>query len=143
VLAVLRDDLAIALSESVGKKALAVADIVQRLGLDVPVHHARAEALLADHRYTTLVVRAVAPLRKLLGWFKPCWGSFERLLVLKGPAWVEERAEARHYGALAGLALRKLAVYPLPGTPSQSVLLQICRKSNDPRASRPPTGPRK
>jgi 16S rRNA (guanine527-N7)-methyltransferase len=141
VLAILRDDLELALSESVGKKALAVADIVGRLGLDVPVHHARAEDLLADQRYSTLVVRAVARLRKLLGWFQPRWGAFERMLVLKGPGWVEERAEARHYGQLRGLALRKLAAYPLPGSQSQSVLLQI--RLNDRPTRRPPTAPRR
>jgi 16S rRNA (guanine527-N7)-methyltransferase len=133
VLAILRDDLKLALSESVGKKALAVSDIVGRLGLDVPVHHCRAEDLLAEQHYTTLVVRAVARLRKLLGWFAPCWGAFERMLVLKGPGWVEERAEARHFGQLHGLALRKLAVYPLPGSDSQSVLLQICPSPCSPK----------
>jgi 16S rRNA (guanine527-N7)-methyltransferase len=126
VLAILRDDLNVSLCESVGKKARAVADIVERLGLPAPVHHARAEDLLCDHCYTTLVVRAVARLRKLLEWFEPHWGAMERMLVLKGPAWVEERAEARHHGLMHGLALRKLAAYPLPGTDSESVLLQIC-----------------
>jgi 16S rRNA (guanine527-N7)-methyltransferase len=48
------------------------------------------------------------------------------MLVLKGPAWVEERGEARHHGLLHNLALRKLAEYPLSGTESESVLLQIC-----------------
>ena len=48
--------------------------------------------------------------------------------MLKGPAWIEERAEARHHGLLHGLALRKLVSYPLIGTQSESVLLQISRK---------------
>jgi 16S rRNA (guanine527-N7)-methyltransferase len=50
------------------------------------------------------------------------------MLVLKGPAWIEERGEARHLGLFNSLALRKLASYPLIGTASESVLLQICRK---------------
>ena len=50
------------------------------------------------------------------------------MLVLKGPAWIDERGEARHLGLLQGLALRKLASYPLIGTESESVLLQICPK---------------
>ena len=37
VLAILRDDLQISLCESVGKKARTVADIVEKLGLSVPV----------------------------------------------------------------------------------------------------------
>jgi 16S rRNA (guanine527-N7)-methyltransferase len=128
VLAILRDDLEISLSESVGKKARAVTDIVQRLGLTVPVYNARAEDVLATHRFDTLVVRAVARLQKLLEWFQPHWGDFQRMLVLKGPAWVDERGEARHRGLLHDLALRKLASYPLPGTESESVLLLICPK---------------
>ena len=90
--------------------------------------HARAEDVLTEQRFNTLVVRAVARLKKLLEWFRPHWDAFDRLLVLKGPSWVEERGEARHYGLLHDLALRKLASYPLPGTESESVLLQIRRK---------------
>ena len=126
VLAVVRSDLKVSLAESVAKKALAVSDIVARLGLPVPVLHARAEDVVGDHRFTTLVIRAVARLEKLLEWFRPRWNAFGRLLVLKGPSWVEERGEARHRGLLKSLALRKLASYPLPGTESESVLLQIC-----------------
>jgi 16S rRNA (guanine527-N7)-methyltransferase len=67
-------------------------------------------------------------LSKLLRWFAPDWDRFDRLLVIKGPAWVEERAEAREAGLLKQLELRKLAEYPLPGTTSQSVVLSIRRK---------------
>lgn len=126
VLAIVREDLEVVLCESVGKKARAVAQMVQKLGLAAPVIHCRAEALLADRRFDTLVVRAVARLRKLLDWFRPHWGRFDRLLVLKGPSWIEERGEARHHGLMRNLALRKLTSYPLPGTKSEGVLLQIC-----------------
>jgi len=129
VLAIVRGDLDISLCESVAKKARVVADIVDRLGLKSPVVHGRAEDILADQRFDALVVRAVAPLKKLLEWFRPHWGAFDRLLVLKGPSWVEERGEARHFGLLNDLALRKLSSYPLPGTESESVLLQICPKN--------------
>jgi 16S rRNA (guanine527-N7)-methyltransferase len=70
----------------------------------------------------------VAKLRKLLEWFRPHWPSIGRLLLIKGPAWVEERGEARHYGLMHALSLRKLAAYPLPGTDSESVILQIAAK---------------
>ena len=126
VLAVVRPDLAVSLCESVGKRARAVADIVNRLGLDVPVYATRAEDLLDQWKGNTLVARAVGRLAKLLRWFEPHWASFDRLLVLKGPGWVAERKEARHGGLLRNLALRKLTSYPLPGTDSESVLLQIC-----------------
>ena len=48
------------------------------------------------------------------------------MLVLKGPAWVTERGEARHFGLLRDLALRRLASYPIPGSGAESVVLQIC-----------------
>lgn len=125
VLAILRDDLKISLCESVAKKARAVADIVERLGLSSPVLNARVEDILTQERYDTLVVRAVARLKKLLEWFRPHWGAFGRLLVLKGPSWVDERGEARHFGLMHDLALRKLESYPIHGADSESVLLQI------------------
>lgn len=126
VLAIVRPDLKISLSESVGKKATAVAEIVAALDLNIPVYNSRAEVILNDVPFNTLTIRAVARLEKLLRWFRPHWQHCDRLLVLKGPGWVEERGEARHFGLLANLALRKLKSYPLPGTDSESVLLQIC-----------------
>lgn len=132
VLALLRDDLHVELCESVAKKARAVADIVRRLQLRTPVHHARAEDLLEQlprsKRFDTLVARAVARLPKLLRWLEPHWDRFGRLLVIKGPGWVDERAEARHLGLMKPLALRRLATYPLPGTDAESVLMMICPK---------------
>jgi 16S rRNA (guanine527-N7)-methyltransferase len=125
VLAILRPDLEVSLCESVAKKARAVEDIVRQVGLPIKVHHARAEELLGDHEYDTLVVRAVAPLEKLLTWFKPHWDSFQRLLVIKGPAWLEERAAAQEKKLLRGVWLNVLATYPLPGTESQSVVLEV------------------
>ncbi|MEN6450867.1 MAG: 16S rRNA (guanine(527)-N(7))-methyltransferase RsmG [Thermoguttaceae bacterium] len=132
ILAIVRGDLRVALSESMGKKAKVLIEMVEQLGLPVPVFHARAEdVLLSGERFDTLVIRAVARLKKLLEWFRPHWKSFDRLLILKGPSWVDERGEARHYGLMHELALRKLATYPLPGTESESVLLQIRPKEKD------------
>ena len=125
VLAIVRDDLRVSLCESVGKKAQVLAQMVERLGLQTPVLHARAEDVLTHERFNTLTVRAVARLKKLLEWLRPHWKSFDRLLVLKGPSWIEERGETRHHGLLHDLSLRKLTSYPLAGTESESVLLQI------------------
>ena len=115
VLAILRDDLQISLCESVGKKARTVADIVEKLGLSVPVLNARAEDLLVDQRFNTLVIRAVARLKKLLEWFKPHWAAFDRMLVLKGPSWIDERGEARHFGLMRGFGPAEAGILPLAG----------------------------
>ncbi len=129
VLAVVRPDLHVSLCDSVGKKARAVADIVDQLELNVPVYPENVQQVLQAWSGDALVIRAVARLRKVLNWLEPHWGAFHRALIVKGPAWVEERAEARHHGQMNDLDLRKLASYPLPGTDSESVLLQITRKT--------------
>lgn len=125
VLAIIRPDLEVTLSDSVQKKARVAADIVQQLELPIEVHAGAAQDLLKTKQFDTLVARAVAPLSKLLGWFELHWDAFSQLLVIKGPAWVEERAEARHRGLFKSLELRKLGEYPLPDTDSNSVVLGI------------------
>jgi 16S rRNA (guanine527-N7)-methyltransferase len=126
VLAVLRPDLEVSLCDSVAKKARAVGGLVADLGLRIPVYHAAAQDVIQQRaRFDTLVIRAVAPLAKLLTWFQPHWDRFGRLLLIKGPAWIEERAAARERRLFNGLRLSKLATYPLPGTESESVVLQI------------------
>jgi 16S rRNA (guanine527-N7)-methyltransferase len=125
ILAILRPDLKLSLAESTTKKARAVEEIVAELGLPVEVYACRAEEVLEVSTFDTLVARAVAPLRKILTWFRPRWESFDKLLIIKGPNWVEERGEARHHGLLTGLELRKAATYQTPGTGAESVILKI------------------
>jgi 16S rRNA (guanine527-N7)-methyltransferase len=125
VIAILRPDVRVLLCDSVAKKAKAVASIVDEARVPAEVCHGRAESLLETQRFDTLLIRAVAPLAKLLTWFKPHWKSIGRLLVIKGPTWVEERGEARHLGLFQELDLRKRAAYPLAGTDSESVILEI------------------
>jgi 16S rRNA (guanine527-N7)-methyltransferase len=130
LLAILRPDLRVELCDSVAKKAKAVGEIVREAGLDVPVHAAAGQALAAARpsggdRFDTLVVRAVAPLGKLLGWFGPVAESFGRLLVVKGPRWEEERDDARFRGLTKRVVIRRLASWPIDGRDHDSVLLEI------------------
>jgi 16S rRNA (guanine527-N7)-methyltransferase len=130
VLAIVRPDLEVTLCDSVAKRAKAAGAIVEEIGLHVPVFHAAAQDLVEEHHFDVLVARAVAPLAKLLRWFAPHAGAFERLLVIKGPAWTLERDAARSAGLLKRWELRKLASYPLPGTSSESVVLSLRPKGN-------------
>ena len=125
VLAILRPDLTVSLSESVGKKAKVVESIISDLDLPVAVYHDRAENVLEDLRFDTLVARAVGPLWKMCKWFRPHWRSFGSLLAIKGPRWTEERQEARARGLLNGVEMRRVASYPMPGTHSESVILKL------------------
>ncbi len=128
VLSIVRPDLEVTLCDSVAKKAKAVQAIVDEAQLAVPVVHGPAQQIVQDADFDVLVARAVAPLPKLLRWFAPVWDRFDRLLVIKGPGWVEERAAARDAGLLRRVDLRKLASYPLPGTESESVVLSLRAK---------------
>jgi 16S rRNA (guanine527-N7)-methyltransferase len=125
LLAILRPDLSVELSESVGKRAAAVESITREIGLTLPVHARAAQALVAETRFDTLVVRAVAPLVKLLGWFEPLADRFGRLLVIKGPRWEAEKGEARHRGLVKKVRIRRIAAWPLRGSDNESVLLEV------------------
>lgn len=135
-LSILRPDIEVSLAESVGKRAKVLDELVTELDLGVPVYAARGEHLLEDFRFTTIVSRAVGSLLKFCRWVQPHWSGFDRLLLIKGPRWVEERAEARHHGVLQGLDLRVVATYPLGQVSeqpedepvSEGVVLQLSRK---------------
>jgi 16S rRNA (guanine527-N7)-methyltransferase len=135
ILAILRPDLNIELCDSTGKKTLAVSEILQEMRLDLPVHHAKAETILAEkgRRYTTLTIRAVSRMVQLLRNLSPFWSSFERMLLVKGPKWIAERGESRHYNLLTKVALRRLKTYPTKISETEtvdSVILQLCLKEN-------------
>jgi len=130
LLAILRPDLRVELCDSVGKKARAVGEIVRDAGLSIPVHHAAGQTVVGDaaargERFDTLVVRAVAPLARLLSWFEPIADRFGRMLVVKGPRWEDEKAEARHKGFAKTATVRRIAAWPIRGSDNESVLLEI------------------
>ncbi len=131
-LAILRGDIEVALAESVAKRANALGEIIAELELPVPVYGARGEDLLEDFRFTTIVSRAVGSIAKFCRWVSPHWENVDRLLLIKGPKWVEERGEARHLGLLNGLELRRVASYPLGGgDDAEGVILQISPTGRD------------
>ncbi|MDD3470796.1 MAG: 16S rRNA (guanine(527)-N(7))-methyltransferase RsmG, partial [Thermoguttaceae bacterium] len=126
ILKIVRPDLSVWLCEPVGKKATAVADIVDHLGILIPTCRAHAQDLLSSTQFNSLVIRGVTSMSKMLEWFRPYYEAFDRLLLVKGPAWIEERKEARHFGWLSGMSLRRLESYPIPGADAESVILQVC-----------------
>jgi 16S rRNA (guanine527-N7)-methyltransferase len=137
ILAIIRPDLHVELCDSVAKKARAVGEIVREAGLTLPVHAAAAQTIVAGRpagrgRFDTLVVRAVAPLGKLLGWFGPVIDSFGRMLLVKGPRWEEERDDARFRGQTKRVLIRRVASWPIEGRDHESVLLEVRRR--DPTA---------
>jgi 16S rRNA (guanine527-N7)-methyltransferase len=79
-------------------------------------------------QFDVLVVRAVAPLLKLLGWFEPLCEAYGRMLVVKGPRWEEEKGEARHRGFVKRVGVRRIAAWPIRGSDNESVLLEVKRR---------------
>lgn len=130
LLAILRPDLNVSLCDGVAKKARAVQEIVHELDLPVAVYSLRVQQVLEDLRFHFLVTRATGNISQLMTWLKDSWTHFDQLIAIKGPKWTEERAEARHRGLLAGIDLRVLDTYPMPGTESQSTLLSFSLKSS-------------
>jgi 16S rRNA (guanine527-N7)-methyltransferase len=130
-LAIMRPDVKVSLAESVGKRAKILDEMAADLDLPVAVYAARGEELLEDFRFSTITCRAVGSLYKLCQWLEPHWPSVGRLLAIKGPKWIEERAEARHRGAMNELQIRVATSYPLGDGDSEGVILQVWPKGRD------------
>lgn len=125
VLAIIRPDLKISLTDSVGKKAVALGEISDALEVNVEIYKCRAEELLEDFRFDYTVARAVGPLKKMGLWFADVWPSIGRLLAIKGPKWIEEKAEADEMGLLNKLDIRVVSEYEVPGLDWKSIILQL------------------
>lgn len=139
-LSILRPDLDVRLCESVGKKANVLADMVDRLNLLSTVYAGRVEAVVErnsqEPRFDTLVARGVAPLWKIMFWLRPHHEGWGRLLLIKGPSWVDERGEARHRGLMKGFDLRRVADYESPRNSAVTTILSVTR------AEKPASGKR-
>jgi 16S rRNA (guanine527-N7)-methyltransferase len=126
--AILRPDLSVSLSDSTQKKAKAVESMVDDLGLPIRVFPHRAEEVLEITTFDTLVARALAPLAKVLTWLEPHWEAFDRLLMIKGPSWTEEREAAKKAGMLKKVDLEAVSNYKVPSTGAESVILSMKRR---------------
>lgn len=128
VLAILRPDLEVTLTESVGKKSKALESIAQEIKLDSEIHNSRAEKMLEDFSYDFTTVRAVGPLHKICTWLDGVWTSAGKVLAIKGPNWINERNEASEKGLLKKIDIEVVAEYPSPGADWNSLILQLSAK---------------
>lgn len=122
---IIRPDLTVSLCDSVAKKARAVDEIVLSLKLPIHVHAARVQDVLEEQTYDTVVTRAAGSIKQLCNWLNDYWHCFNRVLAIKGPRWTDERGEARHRGLLHGIKLRRIHGYRMPGTKSESAIIQM------------------
>jgi 16S rRNA (guanine527-N7)-methyltransferase len=138
-LAIIRPDLQVKLCDSVGKKAMALKDIVHSLSLPIHVYSNRAEVILRSKQFDFVTARAVASIDKLMTWLKPVWRSVGQLLLIKGPKWSDEYAEAVEAGHFRSFRLDQISSWSTPGRDGQSVLLHVTRaKAAKPKQAEEP-----
>ena len=87
ILAILRRDLTVELSDTSSKRIAALRSILDEIKLSLTIHHQPAQQIAHDmnsegHPFDTLIIRAVAPLPKLLAWFEPISSVYGRLLLI-------------------------------------------------------------
>lgn len=128
VLAILRPDLDVTLTESVGKKAVALQAIASEIKLDTEIYNSRAEKLLEDFSFDFTTVRAVGAIHKICTWLADVWPSAGKVLAIKGPNWKNERNEAAEKGLLRKIDIEVVAEYSSPGAEWSSYVLQLNAK---------------
>ena len=128
LLAIIRPDLEISLSESVGKRAKALAEFAETLSLNVQIYNERAENLLNDLRFDVTTARAVGSISKICTWLAGHWPNVGRLLATKGPNWINEEREAANSGLLDQVAIRLVSEYGPGGSDWKSVILELSAK---------------
>ena len=128
LLAILRPDLDVCLTESVGKRAAVLGEFAEHLGVHCQIYQERAENILADFRFDFTTARAVGSLSKMCVWFTDRWLNAGSLLAVKGPNWVNEEKEANEAGLTGEINIRSLVEYQPPGCDWTSVILEITPK---------------
>ncbi len=125
LLAIIRPDLDVSLSESVGKRAMILAEFASQLEVDVQIYQERAEKVLKDFRFDVTTARAVGSLAKFCNLFNGHWLHVNRMLALKGPKWVGEKQEAEQANLLTEIDIEICCEYVSPGSEWTSVILEI------------------
>jgi 16S rRNA (guanine527-N7)-methyltransferase len=123
-LALLNPDRRFTLIDSNGKKTRFVAHAARVLDLtNVTVLHARSETLTSLPPFDTVVVRALAPLPKLLTLVAPLCAAATRVLAMKGQWPAEELAQLPAGWNLTGS--RRITV---PGLDAERCVLTLTRE---------------
>ena len=129
VVAICRPKCSVTLVDSMERRCTWLEDAVDELGLqNTQVLHGRSEKLIGRTSADIVTARAVARLRKLLGWTMPLLSSGGSLLALKGVSVDEEIDEAipelrRYKAAFADVH----AVTPF-GTHEETQVLEVRKK---------------
>lgn len=133
IIAAARPDLDVHLLEATGKKATFLSEAADALGLDVTVHHGRAEDLATGELargFAVVTARAVAPMVRLAPLAAPFLAPGGRLYAIKGDRWKEEMTEAEGAVRAAGLTLVGAPEGPRGSTDEAPVVLVLERRGS-------------
>ncbi len=131
VIAAARPDLEVHLLEATGKKAIFLAEAAGVLGLNVTVHHGRAEELARGPlagRFSLVTARAVAPMVRLGPLAAPFLEPGGQLHAIKGDRWKEEMTEGGSRIQAVGLTLVGSPEGPRPSEAQGPVVLVLERR---------------
>ena len=130
VLAMLRPDLEVSLAESVGKRAVILAEFAEVLGIHVQIYQERAEKIVNDFRFDVTTARAVGSISKLCNFFNGRWLNVNRMLATKGPNWINEKKEAELSKLTSEIEIQVQTEYLIPGSEWKSVILEMKPANN-------------
>ncbi len=116
VVAILRPRLRVTLVDSRNSRIVFLKQVVRRLGLEnVEISHSRLEALVGRRGFELAVSRALGSLGETLAPSLRILAPGGRLVLFKGPKWVEEESEARSVASACGCELGWVKKVELPG----------------------------
>lgn len=123
IIALLEPERELVLLDAASKRTRFLEQVVLELGAgNVRVVTARVESWRPDPQQplAAVLVRAVAPLARLVAWTRSLLEDGTPLLAMKGPAWREE-AQALP----KGFSVTAVSPYALPGTDRDHVLIRV------------------
>jgi len=110
------------LAESIRKKARFVESVLNELKLpNVEITHRRAEELNAE----VITARALAPIPRVLAFFRPALKAGAKILLYKGPDAEREIAEAATEGRKICALMEVVMRYDLPDSLGTRSIVQI------------------
>lgn len=123
IIALLEPDRPLVLLDSASKRTRFLEQVVLELCVrNVRVVTARIESWRPepDQPLAGVLVRAVAPLAKLVRWTRPLLAAGTPLLAMKGPAWPAEAESLPE-----GYRVTQVSSYALPGTERDHALIRV------------------
>lgn len=133
-LKIFREDISLTLLDSANKRIVFLKQLIEKLGLDADIFHARAEELSHDavHReqYDFAVSRAVAPLNILCELSLPYVKKGGFFVALKGSNAKEELQKSENAIKILGGKLKSVETFELPKDKGLRNVLIIEKVSN-------------